>query len=345
MTLRAEDIAAYRSPVVNRDDLGRGGDGQQDGVLFIAPDHNTDDLLYPNASASPIGWWSGLPRVLLGARNLFRAISDCGTVHIETASGSSFARQAAPALILGRFLGKRTILSYSDNNAPTRLARAGWWMTPLMRLCDKIVVSTNFLATMLAGHGVTTEVRLPAVDDELFQPREIHSVQPRIIVARSLEARNNIACALEALRLVKQKYPRTEMVVAGDGSLRGQLSDLVAAKGIHGVSFAGRLNLTELAAQLSQVDLYVNASTIDCLPYSLPAALTIGLPVVTTPAGGISEMVVDGVNGLMVRPNDPVGLADRIIRLVESPALVSRLCEQAKLSAAMFHQPRLRDGQ
>jgi glycosyltransferase involved in cell wall biosynthesis len=118
---------------------------------------------------------------------------------------------------------------------------------------------------------------------------------------------------------------------------------MVATKRIHGVSFAGRLNLIELAARLSQADLYVNASTIDCLPYSLPAALMVGLPVVTTPAGGISEIVVDNVNGLIVRPNDPGGLADRIIRLVESPALVSRLSQQAKLSAALFGRSRMSD--
>jgi glycosyltransferase involved in cell wall biosynthesis len=168
---------------------------------------------------------------------------------------------------------------------------------------------------------------------DMFRPRKIDSVQPKLVVARSLEKRNNIACVIEAFALVKQKYPRAEMVIAGDGSQREELERLAAREKLNGVTFAGGVSHHELSRHFAEDDVYVNASSIDGLPISLLEALAVGLSVVTTGAGGIPGIINDGINGLIVRPNDPSGLADGIIRLVESPELVQELSEQAKLSS------------
>jgi len=51
---------------------------------------------------------------------------------------------------------------------------------------------------------------------------------------------------------------------------------------------------------------------------------------------GASDVIIDRVNGLIVREGNPASLADRIIELIESPELVKRLSEQAKLTAQKF---------
>jgi glycosyltransferase involved in cell wall biosynthesis len=168
---------------------------------------------------------------------------------------------------------------------------------------------------------------------DLFRPRKIDSVQPKLVVARSLEKRNNVACAIEAFALVKQKYPRAEMTITGDGSQCEELQRLATREKLNGVTFTGGVSHHELSRYFAEADVYVNASSIDGLPTSLLEALAVGLPVVTTGAGGIPGVINDSINGLIVRPNDPSGLADRIIRLVESPELVQQLSEQAKLSS------------
>ncbi len=265
-------------------------------------------------------------------RNLGRTIPQYDIVRLHFLSGIRSFGYVLPVIVLGRFLGKRVVLRYDHNQAEAELESSGWWMLPLFKLCDRIVVSSKYVADRLGCYGVRAEVIPTAVDARLFIPREICFVQPRIIVSRSIEKRNNIACAIEAFGLVKQKYPRAEMVIAGDGSQRGELERLVAADRLNGVTFTGRLDQHQRASCFAKADVYVNTSTIDGLPASLLEALAVGLPVITTDAGGIAAIITDRENGLIVRHNDPSMLADRIIELVESPELVTKLSEQAKAS-------------
>ena len=338
------------------------GDNRRQSILFVStdPDRNPAGTSYPGAvkdclmgngwrvgqcsSGAAAGirhtrWLSEIRVPLAPARhlslliNLTRTIPRYEVVHLFFLSGMSFSRHIVPALILGRFLGKRVVLSYHRNQAEAELERSGWWMLPFFRLCNSIVVSSEYVANLFAHYGLATKLIPPAVDMDLFRPRKIDSVQPKLVVARSLEKRNNIACVIEAFGLVKQKYPRAEIIITSDGSQREELERLVAREKLNGVTFTGGVSPHELSRHFAEADVYVNASSIDGLPISLLEALAVGLPVVTTGAGGIPGVINDGINGLIVRPNDPSGLADGIIRLVESPELVQQLSEQAKLSS------------
>jgi glycosyltransferase involved in cell wall biosynthesis len=339
-----------------------GADNTLPGILFVSTDTNRNPAgtSYPGAVKDCLtedGWRVGLcsssasarigpalrllkikaplapARHLSLLRSLARTIPRYDVIHLFFLSGMSFSRHVIPALVLGKFLGKRVALSYHRNQAEVELEQSGWWMFPFLRLCNSIVVSSEYVADLFAHYGLVTKLIPPAVNIDLFRPRMIESVQPKIIVARSLEKRNNIACTIEAFAMVKRKYPRAEMVIAGDGSQRVELERLAAGEKLNGMTFTGRVSPDELSRYFAEADVYVNVSSIDGLPTSLLEALVVGLPVVTTGAGGIPSVINDSINGLIVRPNDPAGLADRIIELVESPELVQQLSERAKLSA------------
>jgi glycosyltransferase involved in cell wall biosynthesis len=61
------------------------------------------------------------------------------------------------------------------------------------------------------------------------------------------------------------------------------------------------------------------------MPVSIIEAFAAGLPVVTTDAGGIPYLITDRINGHLLKINDFVGVAERLIELVERPDETSRL--------------------
>ena len=68
----------------------------------------------------------------------------------------------------------------------------------------------------------------------------------------------------------------------------------------------------------------------DGIPNVLVEAMACGLPVVTTAVSGIPELVVDGVNGILVPPEDPPAFADAMVRLHRDPDLARRLGREAE---------------
>ena len=80
-------------------------------------------------------------------------------------------------------------------------------------------------------------------------------------------------------------------------------------------------------------ELYVNCSTIDYLSTETVEAMAHGLPVLTTPVSGTGEPLRSRENMILLSYNDQVGLADRIIELVEDPQLTEKLSRNARLAA------------
>ena len=76
---------------------------------------------------------------------------------------------------------------------------------------------------------------------------------------------------------------------------------------------------------LATAVLYVLPSYNEGLPVSVLEAMAAGLPILTTPVGGIPEAVTDGVEGFLVEPGDVRTLADRLERLLADADLARRM--------------------
>jgi glycosyltransferase involved in cell wall biosynthesis len=92
---------------------------------------------------------------------------------------------------------------------------------------------------------------------------------------------------------------------------------------------------------LAAADLFVLSSRQEGLPVALMEALALGLPVVATNVGGISEAVTDGVEGRLVPGERPDELADAIVGLVRDPDERSRMAEAATRRSTQFDVGRV----
>ena len=114
--------------------------------------------------------------------------------------------------------------------------------------------------------------------------------------------------------------------VVGEGRDRGRLAAAAADVGVGDrVRLVGRLSPLEVRERLWAADVFVLPSVSEGISNAVLEAMATGMAVVTTDCGGMTEVVDDGVEGLVVPVRDPVALAEALGRLAADPGLRDRM--------------------
>ena len=124
---------------------------------------------------------------------------------------------------------------------------------------------------------------------------------------------------IEAAHLVVQQLPDVRFVILGEGELREQLEKLVREYHLEKHVLLPGFRLDVLGC-IKGFDLFVMSSVTEGLGTSLLDAMACSKAIVATKAGGIPEVVDDGVTGLLVEPRDHHALAAAIVRLISDEA-------------------------
>lgn len=254
-------------------------------------------------------------------------------VHAFSASYWSFLLAPAPAIIVGRILGRRVVLNYRSGEAEDHLRRWRRTAVPIMRLAHRIVVPSGYLVDVFGRWGLAATAIANFVDLEGLPYRERAVLAPRFLSNRNFEPLYNVACVVRAFARIQARVPHAELVLVGQGSQRAALERQVADLGLEGVTFVGAVAPEQMGQYYAAADLYLNAPDIDNMPTSIIEAFASGLPVVSTNAGGIPWVVRHGENGLLVDRNDDAALAREALRLLDDPALAAHLASSARAEA------------
>lgn len=135
---------------------------------------------------------------------------------------------------------------------------------------------------------------------------------------------------IRAVKLVSDSCPKVNVAIGGDGDV-SEAQRLVREMRLEEhFEFLGWVTGDTKKLRLRTSGVYVLPSYSEGLPMSVLEAMAAGLPIISTPVGGIPEAVTDGVEGFLVQPGDVEALADRIGRLLADPELARRMGEAAR---------------
>jgi glycosyltransferase involved in cell wall biosynthesis len=161
---------------------------------------------------------------------------------------------------------------------------------------------------------------------------------PLLAFAGRLTAQKALRVALEAVA----GNPGVTLLIAGEGPERPQLEAAVAELGVRDrVRLLGPLPRLGVLELFRAADASILSSSWENFPHTVVEALAVGTPVLTTAAGGVAEVVTDGLNGLVVAVGDTDGLTAAVRRYFADADLRERLRAAAVASVVDYSRERV----
>ncbi|MGH2620995.1 MAG: glycosyltransferase family 4 protein [Anaerolineales bacterium] len=171
------------------------------------------------------------------------------------------------------------------------------------------------------------------IDQRVIEARAAQSGPLRLVFLGNLIRRKGLHTLLDALRLLPEGT--AELSVIGspefDPSYARWIRHRIGRMN-RPVRLLGSLPHAAIEEHLMQAQVLVMPSAHEGFAIAYLEGMGCGLPVIAGSAGGATELVQEGENGFLVRPDDPVGLAERIARLAGDRALLSAMGNRALAS-------------
>ena len=272
---------------------------------------------------------------LLAMRRFLRA-HPCDVVNTHSSTDTWLAALAslgwsAPPLVRTRHISAPV----PDNRATRWLYRRASThvVTTGEALREQLIRDNDLPAARVTSvpTGIAPE-RFPPTDAAVRRARRLElglpPDAPIVGIVATLRSWKGHRYLIEALRALPDA--RTRLVIVGDGPQRDALAALAAAPDIAGrVVFAGNRN--DVAPWLQSFDVFALPSYAnEGVPQALLQAMFTGLPAVTTDAGAIPEIAIDGETALVVPREDAAALAGALGRLLADADLAGRLGRAAR---------------
>lgn len=229
-------------------------------------------------------------------------------------------------------LGRHTWLLRPKRHAYRLLYRGG------SRMVDGLIaVSDETRTAMLEEFGaIGGKIRVipNGVDVDLYERKDIRDAAraglgvdrsaPLLIMVGTFKTQKGHVYLIDALSKVIEDHPDVHALLVGDGELRPEIERRIEDEGLHAnVEILGsRRDVPDL---LAASDVFVLPSLWEGLPMALLEAMASGLPCIATRVSGSSQVIQDGVNGLLVQPGNVEELEVALIRLLTDGDLADSL--------------------
>ncbi len=203
----------------------------------------------------------------------------------------------------------------------------------LLNLC-----TSTAMQEQLTDHGIErVELWQKGVDTELFQPHlgspevrsqlsQGHPDSPLLLYVGRLSAEKEI----DRIKPILEAIPGARLALVGDGPYRHDLEAYFANTPTY---FAGYRTGSDLAAAFASADAFIFPSRTETLGLVLLEAMAAGCPVIAANAGGIPDIVTDGVNGYLFDPSDEQGAIAATRRLLSNSAEREQIRHNARQEA------------
>jgi glycosyltransferase involved in cell wall biosynthesis len=283
-------------------------------------------LVAPRRLDGPL-FWAALPRLVRRELEDFRP--DAVLTQSPYEAAAVFAARREVSVILEIHGDWRTATRLYGSGARRVLAPiVDRVALSALRRADAVRTISSYTTGLVRAAGVEPAAEFPAFMDlePFLRPVLPLPAEPKALFVGVLERYKDVDGLAAAWRLAAPRLPGVSLRIVGRGSRSRAVQVLEQSE------WTRQVPNDEIPSMLDAATVLVLPSRSEGLGRIVVEALCRGRPVVATSVGGITDVVRDGENGLLVPPRDPAALADVLVRVLTDRALAERLAAAARPS-------------
>lgn len=227
-------------------------------------------------------------------------------VHIHTASNNSFRRSVWFSNI-AKFLGRKVVMHIHGGGFKDYYEKNVTFVRHELEKCDVVVALTDSWMRFFKDNvGIEQVVVVPNIVESPVQLQQtVNDGRLRMLFLGLLSPQKGVFDLLEVCFKYKTELEdKVELHIGGNGDSK-KLIEEIENKGLNKfVFYEGWVSGDVKQRLLNSSDIFILPSYTEGLPISLLEAMSYKLPIISTPVGGIPEIVKDGENGLLIEPGD-----------------------------------------
>ncbi|QMW04587.1 glycosyltransferase family 4 protein [Spirosoma foliorum] len=167
----------------------------------------------------------------------------------------------------------------------------------------------------------------------------LHNREKIILYAGTINSRKGYADLLSAFSLIKSKHSKWKIIFAGNGEIKEGIQLAKQLNIQENVEFVGWVSGANKDALFRRASIFCLPSYAEGLPMAVLDAFSYGLPIITTPVGGIPDFLENGKNALIFSPGDINSLANCINTCIIDDSLRFNLSNKSvELSKTTFNK-------
>lgn len=149
-----------------------------------------------------------------------------------------------------------------------------------------------------------------------------------IVSVGRLHPQKNQKIMIRMMSKLHPIYPTYKLVIYGDGEMRGELEALISELGLQGVVLMPGTS-SQVWDCIARAKLFIMSSDYEGMSNALIEAMCLGLPVISTRVSGSTDLIQDGINGVLIDVGDEEALLENTVRLIEDPVYAVTLAGEA----------------
>lgn len=286
-----------------------------------------------------------LAQIVLVAWRLIGAAPRSDVLHVFAASGWGFWLPAILTLLAGRLYRRRVVISFFGGQGGEFVRRSWRRVLPLFGWADAVTVTSDYLKEILGRFGQPASVVPNLISLDHF-PLLLRTEWPALILwIGDLDESANPVMALRSMAALRRIVPEARLLMVGQGPLAQVVGKAAAELEVaNSIAYRAELPAGRRQELLREASILWFTALEDNLPQPLLEAAASGTVIVSTDVGAIPELLHDGVDGLLVKPDDATRMAEATIRVLKRPFLAESLANNARLSVERYTWSKHRRG-